>query len=59
MTIQTNMPFTVYRCDRIKRGMPTENEIAVEHHLTFNDAADAANAMRRSNPGYSFTVGMN
>lgn len=55
----TNLPLTVYRCDRIKRGETSRNEIAVEHHLTFNDAADAANAMRRANPGYSFTVGMN
>lgn len=55
----TNMPYIVYRCDRIKRGMSPQNEIAVEHHLTFNEAADAANAMRRSNPSYSFTVGMN
>lgn len=55
----TNMPFTVYRCDKIERGQTSRNEIAVEHHETFNDAADAANAMRRANPRYSFTVGMN
>ena len=55
----TNMPFTVYRCDKIKRGETSQNEVAVEHFLTFNDAADAANAFRRANPRHSFTVGMN
>ena len=55
----TNMPFTVYRCDKIGRGETSQNEVAVEHHLTFNNAADAANAMRRANPAFSFTVGMN
>ena len=55
----TNMPYTVYRCDRIKRGCQPENEVPVEHHLTFNEAADAANAFRRADPRHSFTVGMN
>lgn len=55
----TNLPYTAYRCDRIKRGCLPENEVAVEHHTTFSEAADAANAMRRANPGFSFTVGMN
>lgn len=55
----TNMPFTVYRCDKIKRGETSQNEVAVENFLTFNEAADAANAFRRANPRHSFTVGMN
>jgi hypothetical protein len=59
-TMQTNLPFTVYRFDRLRfPGDTPKNEEPVSHHLTFGEAAEEANNIRRNDRIYSYGVGMN
>jgi len=57
MTDQTNMPWAVYRCDRIKRGQMPTGETLVSGHLTPGEAMDKANRLKRVDPAHSYTVG--
>jgi hypothetical protein len=57
--MQTNLPFTVYKFDRLRNiGDTPKNEEPVSHHLTFGEAADEANRLRRADNVYSYGVGM-
>jgi len=53
----TNMPWAVYRCDRIQRGQAPTNETLVSSHLTPGDAMDEANRLKRADPAHSYVVG--
>ena len=53
----TNMPFAVYRCDKISRGLPPENEFFVSGHLTPGEAMDEANRLQRQDRDHSYVVG--
>jgi hypothetical protein len=57
MTNTTNMPWAIYRCDRIKRGQSPQNEVFVSGHLTPGEAMDEANRLRRADAAHSYTVG--
>lgn len=57
MTSQTNMPWAVYRCDRIHRGQAPQNEVFVSGHLTPSEAMDEANRLKRADRAHSYTVG--
>jgi hypothetical protein len=58
--MQTNLPFTVYRFDRLRNAGDTpKNEVPVSRHLTFEEAADEANKLQRGGSHYSYGVGMN
>lgn len=58
MTINaTNMPWAVYRCDRIGRGETPKNEILVSGHMTASEAFDEANRLKRADRSHSYTVG--
>lgn len=54
-----NLPWIVYRCDRIKRGETPKNEAFVSDHLTMREAMDEANRLRRLDAAHSYTVGGN
>jgi len=56
-TCQTNMPWAVYRCDRIRRGETPQNETLVSGHLTPSEAMDEANRLKRADPAHGYTVG--
>lgn len=56
-SIQTNMPWAVYRCDLIRRGETSRNEALVSGHLTPGEAMDEANRLKRSDRTHSYTVG--
>jgi len=59
-TMQTNLPFTVYRFDRFRNiGDTPKNEEPVSHHLTFGEAAYEANKLRCADKVYSYGVGSN
>lgn len=58
MTINdTNMPWVVYRCDRIVLGETPKNEVFVSGHLTASEAFDEANRLKRADRSHSYTVG--
>ena len=52
------MIYIVYRCDLIGFGQAPQNEVEMDRLPTFNAAADLADAMTRSDPKHSFTVGI-
>ena len=56
-TVQTNMPWAVYRCDRIARGQEPQNEVLISGHLTPGEAMDEANRLRGTDRLHSYTVG--
>lgn len=52
--------FTVYRCDRIRRGQSPQNEVIAETGFaTAGEAMDRANELRRADRDHSYTVGGN
>ena len=53
----TNMPWAVYRCDRIQRGMTPQNEVFVSGHLSAGEAYEEACRLRKSDTRHSYTVG--
>ena len=53
----TNMPWAVYRCDRIARGQTPTNEVFVSGHLSPGEAMDEANRLKRADRGNSYIVG--
>lgn len=53
----TNMPWAVYRCDRIGRGQTPTNEVFVSGHLTPSEAMDEANRLKSQDRAHSYTVG--
>jgi hypothetical protein len=53
----TNMPWAVYRGDRLKRGETPRNEVMVAGFLSLSEAMDAADARKRSDPAHTYTVG--
>jgi len=53
----TNMPWAVYRCDRIGLGQTPRNEEFVSGHLTAGEAMTEANRLRRGDRKHSYTVG--
>ena len=55
--MQTSMPWTVYRADRIKRGQAPQNETLVSGHFSASEAMDEANRLKRSDPAHSYSVG--
>lgn len=55
----TNMPWSVYRCDKIKVGGLPQNEVFVSGHLTPGEAYDEANRLKRADRAHSYTVGAN
>jgi len=58
--MQTNLPYTVYRFDRLQLpGDTPMNEQPVSHHLTFQEAAKEADKIRRNDRSHSYGVGMN
>ena len=54
---RTNMPWAVYRCDRIARGQAPQNEVFVSGHLTPAEAMTEANRLRRADGAHSYVVG--
>lgn len=54
---KTNMPWAVYRCDRLTLGATPKNEVFMSGHLTPSEAMDQANALKRSDPYHSYVVG--
>ena len=54
---QTNMPWAVYRCDRIGRGETPRNETLISGHLSPREAMDEANRLKRADRAHSYTVG--
>ena len=57
MTSQTNMPWAVYRCDRLTRGDTPQNEQLISGHLTPMEAMHEANRLKRADMAHSYTVG--
>ena len=58
--MQTNLPYTVYRFDKLQfLGDTPTNEKPVSHHLTFHEAANEANNSRRNDRNHSYGVGSN
>lgn len=56
--MQTNMPWAVYRCDRLTYDAPfPQNQVLVAGHLTPREAMDDANARKRADPQHSYLVG--
>lgn len=53
----TNMPWAVYRCDRLGRGQTPKNETLVSGHLTPSEAMNEANRQKRGDRSHSYTVG--
>lgn len=53
----TNMPWAVYRCDKIKRGQAPQNEVFVSGHLSASEAMAEANRLRFGNGAHSYVVG--
>lgn len=53
----TNMPWAVYRCERLGRGQTPTNEIFVSGHVTPSEAMDEANRLKSADRGHSYTVG--
>lgn len=53
----SNLPWIVYRCDRIGRGETPENETEVARAATASEAFDKACELRRSDNKHSYTVG--
>lgn len=53
----TNMPWAVYRCDRIQRGCAPFNEEFVSGHLSPSEAMDEANRLRRMDRVNGYVVG--
>lgn len=50
--------WTVYQCDKIKRGQTPQNERAVATGFnTPGEAMDYANALKRADSAHSYTVG--
>lgn len=54
---QTNMPWAVYRCDRLGLGQTPDNEAFVSGHLSPSEAMTEANRLKRSDRANSYTVG--
>lgn len=54
---QTNMPWAVYRGDRIQRGQTPRNEVLISGHLSPSEAMDEANRLKRLDPAHTYTVG--
>lgn len=56
-----NLPFAVYRCDRIEKRLlePSEfvNEVMVSGHLTTQEACEEARRLKASDPEHCYTVG--
>lgn len=59
MTKMTNMPWSVYRCDKIKSGCLPQNEVFVSGHMSPGEAYEEANRLKRADRAHSFTVGAN
>lgn len=55
--MKTNMPWAVYRCDRIARGSTPQNEVLVSGHLTPGEAMDEADRLKRLDSAHSYVVG--
>ncbi|VDS07549.1 hypothetical protein PARHAE_00726 [Paracoccus haematequi] len=53
----SNMPWAVYRCDRIQRGQTPQNEVFVSGHLTPGEAMDEANRLKAGDRSNSYIVG--
>lgn len=53
----TNMPWAVYRCDLIRRGEATRNEVFVSGHLSPSEAMDEAKRLKRLDRAHTYTVG--
>lgn len=53
----SNLPWIVYRCDRIGRGETPKNEVEVARAVTASEAYEKANELRRSDRQHSYTVG--
>lgn len=54
----TNMPWAVYRCDRIQRGQAPTGETPISGHLTLDEAMDEANRLQRADRAHSYVVGL-
>ena len=57
MSARTNMPWAVYRCDRLTRGATTQTEQLISGHLTPLEAMHEANRLKRADRAHSYTVG--
>ena len=55
--MNTNMPWAVYRCDRMSRGATPQNEELVSGHLSPSEAMDEANRLQLADPAHSYVVG--
>jgi len=54
----TNMPWAVYRCDKLSRAAPSPtNEILISGHMTAMEAMNEANRLQRADPAHSYLVG--
>jgi hypothetical protein len=57
MSAHTNMPWAVYRCDRLTRGATPHNEQLISGHLTPLEAMHEANRLKRADRAHSYVVG--
>lgn len=55
--VQTNMPWAVYRGDRLRRGETPRNEVLVSGHLSLDEAMEEANRMKRLDGAHTYAVG--
>lgn len=58
--IKTNMPWAVYRCEKLhvgSRHVSELNQEFVSGHLTPGEAMDAANIAARADASHSYVVG--
>lgn len=59
--IKTNMPWAVYRCEKLRVRGPRPSELPQEFvsgHLSPGEAMDAANIAARADASHSYVVGV-
>lgn len=57
MTPQTNMPWAVYKCAKLKLGQMPSDEVFVSGHLTASEAMAEANRLKAADRRHSYLVG--